>query len=103
MNVTAWKRQGRGQLCYLENMYFNNNEPILTSKLAAGIVQDIFAGEAGEGEGGEEEMTGGYFYRYFYCSGWKFFRFLAMEFLSQNTNTRMHIRNVHTYIYISKI
>ena len=34
--------------------------------LAAGIVQDTFAGEAGEGEGGEEETTGGYFYR----SGW---------------------------------
>ena len=28
--------------------------------LAAGIVQDTFTGEAGEGEGGEEEMTGGY-------------------------------------------
>ena len=28
--------------------------------LAAGIVQDTFAGEAGEGEGGEEETTGGY-------------------------------------------
>ena len=34
--------------------------------LAAGIVLDTFAGEAGEGEGGEEEMTGGYFYCYFY-------------------------------------
>ena len=31
--------------------------------LAAGI------GETGEGEGGEEEITGGYFYRYFYRSG----------------------------------
>ena len=37
-----------------------NNEPILTSTLAAGIAQDTFAGEAGEGEGGEEETTGGY-------------------------------------------
>ena len=39
--------------------------------LATGIVQDTFAGEAGEGDGGEEEMTGGYFYfyRYFYRSG----------------------------------
>ena len=27
--------------------------------LAAAIVQDMFAGEAGEGEGGEEEMTEG--------------------------------------------
>ena len=35
--------------------------------LAAGIVQDTFAGEAVEGEGGEEETTGGYFYCYFYC------------------------------------
>ena len=79
---------------------FYNNEPILASTLAAGIVQDTFAGEAGESEGGEEEMTGGYFYRYFYCSGWKFFHFLALEFLSQNTNLRMHIRNIHTYTYI---
>ena len=29
-----------------------NNEPILTSMLAAGTVQDKFAGEAGEDEGG---------------------------------------------------
>ena len=36
--------------------------------LAAGIVQDTFAGEA---EGGEEETTGGYFYCYFY---WYFYR-----------------------------
>ena len=27
-----------------------NNEPILSSMLAAGIVQETFAGEAGEGE-----------------------------------------------------
>ena len=40
-----------------------NNEQILTSMLAAGTVQDTFAGE---GEEGEEETTGGYFYR----SGW---------------------------------
>ena len=43
-----------------------NNVPILTSTLDAGIVQDTFAGEAGEGEGGEEESTGDYFK----CSGW---------------------------------
>ena len=42
------------------------NEPILTSTLAAGSVQDKFAGEAGEGEGGEVETTGGYFYSYCY-------------------------------------
>ena len=48
----------------------NNNEPILiSSTLAAGIVQDTFAGETGEGEGGKEETTGVYFYRYFYRSG----------------------------------
>ena len=29
--------------------------------LAAVIVQDTLAGEAGEGEGGKEETTGGYF------------------------------------------
>ena len=29
-----------------------NNEPILSSMLAAGIVQDTFAGEAGEGKQG---------------------------------------------------
>ena len=40
-----------------------NNEPILSSMLAAGIVQETFAGEAGEGDrGGEVERTGGYFY-----------------------------------------
>ena len=43
-----------------------NNEPLqIRSMLAAGIVQDTFAGESGEGEGSEEETTGGYFY----CSG----------------------------------
>ena len=47
------------------------NKPILASTLAAGSVQDTFAGEAGERERGEEEITGGYFYRsgYFYHSG----------------------------------
>ena len=49
-----------------------NNKPILiSSMLAAGIVQDTFVGETGEGEGGEEETTGGYFYCYFY---WYFYR-----------------------------
>ena len=46
-------------------LYFNtyyNNEPIMTrSTLAAGKVQDTFAGEAREVEGGEDEKTGGYF------------------------------------------
>ena len=58
-----------------------NNEPILTSMLAAGIVLDTFAGEAGVGKGGEEETTGGCFYRYLYSSG----PFLSTEFLSQQT------------------
>ena len=49
-----------------ENLYFSNNEPVLSSMLSAGIVQDTFAGE-GEGKrgrqsGGEVETTGGYFY-----------------------------------------
>ena len=65
--------------------------------LDAGIVQDTFAGEAGEGERG---------------SKWRWLeatstnragnssRFVAIEFLSQITNMRTRIRNVHTYIYI---
>ena len=46
---------------------------ILSSILAAGIVQDTFAGEKLEkaSAGGEVEMTGGYFYR----PGRKFFLF----------------------------
>ena len=39
--------------------------------LAAGIVQETFAGEAVEGKGDEEETTGGYFYWYLY---WYFYR-----------------------------
>ena len=35
-----------------ENLYSINNEPILSSMLATSIVQDTFAGEAGEGERG---------------------------------------------------
>ena len=47
-----------------------NNEPILTrAMLSACIVQDKFAGEDGEGEGGEEEMTGGFFYCYSTAQG----------------------------------
>ena len=66
---------------------------MLTSTQAAGVVKDTFAGEAGEGEGDEEEMTGGSIYR----SDWKFFLFLALEFLSQNTNMCMHISNVRMF------
>ena len=70
---------------------------ILSSILGAGIVQDTFAGKAGEGEhGGEVETTGGYFYHPARNSS----RFIAIEFLSQITNTRTRIRDVRTYIRI---
>ena len=85
-------------------VFYNNNEPhliillILTSTLAAGIVQDTFAGE---GEGGEEETTGGYFYCYFTAQARN--RFLTLEFLSRKkTNTRMRIRKGRTYTYIPR-
>ena len=47
-------------------LYFliNNKPKLIRCMLAAGILQDTLAGEAVEGEGGEEEMTGGYFYYY---------------------------------------
>ena len=69
----------RGKRSYVICPNQNNNEPILThSMLDAGIVQDTFAGKAGEGKGGEGETTGGYFYCYFYRSGQKFFCVLAL-------------------------
>ena len=38
--------------------FLKNNKPILIlSIVAASVVQDTFAGEAEEGEGGEEETT----------------------------------------------
>ena len=43
----------------------------LLISMVAVIVQDTFAGEAAESEGGEEETTGRYFYCYFY---WYFYR-----------------------------
>ena len=50
---------------------------MISSMLAAGIVQDMFVGEAVEGE---EETTGGYFYCYFY---WYFTdRLESLPFLS---------------------
>ena len=65
----------QGELASLTKkmLYFLiNNKPILIrSKLAASIVQNTFAREAVENEGGEEETTGGYFYCYFY---WYFYR-----------------------------
>ena len=79
-----------------------NNEPLLTSTLAAGIVQDTFDGEAGECEGGEEEKTGDYSYRYLYQIRLEIPEHLT--FLSQNINTCMRIRNRHTYyLHIIKI
>ena len=66
------KIQGMSSPC--NGNHISSNKPILIrSMLAASIVQDTFAGEAVENEGGEEETTGGYFYCYFYwyiyCSG----------------------------------
>ena len=49
-----------------------NNEPILSSMLAAGIVQDTFAGKAGEGERGRRS---GNDWRLLYHPGRKFFPF----------------------------
>ena len=48
------------------NFLIKNKPILISSMLAAGIVQDRFVGETVEGEGGEEETTGGYFYCYFY-------------------------------------
>ena len=45
-------------------LYFliNNKTILISAMLAASIVQDTFAGEAVENEGGEEETAGGYLY-----------------------------------------
>ena len=76
-----------------------NNEPILSSMLAAGIVQDTYAGEAGEGERGRRSEDD---WRLLLRTTWagNFSRFVAIEFLSQITNIRTHIRNIRTYVYI---
>ena len=75
--------------------------------MLADIFQDTFAGEAGEGEGGEEETTGGYFYCYFYwyfyCSGYKVFCFLALEFHSQNTHARIGITDRRLRAWVLEI
>ena len=52
-------------------------------------MQDTFAGEAGEGGGGKEKATGGYFYTA--TSTAQARNFLAFEFVSQTTH--MGIRN----------
>ena len=87
----------QGELAPLTKMLHFNKPIQIRSMLADILFQDTFAGEAGEGEGGEEETTGGYFYCYFYwyffCSGKKVFCFLALEFHSQNTPARMGIIN----------
>ena len=68
--------------------------------LAAGIVQDTFAREAVENEGGEEETTSTVTSTgTFTAQARKSFRFLALEFNSQNTNARMRITNRRTFIY----
>ena len=46
----------RGERSYVICPNQKMKEPLLTS-------QDTFAGEAGKGDGGEEETTGDYFYR----------------------------------------
>ena len=73
-----------------------NNRPILSSMLAAGVVQDTFAGVAGEGEREAKwrrlEATST-------TRAGNSSRFVAIEFLSQITNTRTRIRNVRTYVY----
>ena len=62
-----------------------NNEPILSSMLAAGVVQDTFVGEAGEGERGRRSGD-----------DWR----LLLPPGPQITNTRTCIRNVGTYMWL---
>ena len=77
---------------------------MILSNVAASIVQNTFAGEAVENEGGKEETTGGYFYCYFYWyfyrSGRKVFRFLAFEFRKTLTRACVLETDVRIYIYI---
>ena len=66
--------------------------------LAAGILQDTFAGEVGEGKrGGEVETTGGYFYHPAGNSS----HFVAIEFeLNFYRKSLTHARVVETYVRI---
>ena len=73
---------------------------LIRSMLAAGIVQDTFAGEAGEGEGGEEDML---LLLVLLPLRQESLPFPTLEFHSQNTHARMRIRNRHTDIYIINI
>ena len=67
--------------------------------LAAGINQDTFAGEAGEGEGGKEEMTGDYFYCYVLLVLLPLrLERLALEFHLQNTKSLIRFKNRRTNI-----
>ena len=78
-----------------KNLYFSNNEPILSSMPAAGIVQDTLleklekASAGGEVETTEATST---------TRAGNSSRFVA--FLSQITNTRTRFRNVCTYVYM---
>ena len=70
-----WVERGRlsgltKKICILEIVI--NNEPILSSMMAAGIVQDTFAGEPGEGERGRRS---GDDWRLLLPTGQKFFPF----------------------------
>ena len=73
-----------------------NNEQILNSMLAAGIVPECRIHflekleKAREAKRRRLEATST-------AQAWNSCRFLATEFLSQVTNTRMCIRNVRTY------
>ena len=71
---------------------------LLSSMLAAGIVRDTFAGEAGQGEQGR--ISGDDWRLLLPTRAGNSSRFIAFEFLSQITNTRTRIRNVRTYVYI---
>ena len=70
---------------------------ILSCILAAGIMQDTFTGEAGEGE---RRRRSGDDWRLLLPTWPGILPVLAIEFLSHITNTRTRIRNVRTYIYI---
>ena len=72
-----------------------NNKPILIhSMLAAGIVQDTFVGEAVQGAGGEEKITGGYFYcyfyRYFYIFKMKSTKVLTLSFVCKTVIAKLN-------------
>ena len=66
---------------------------ILSSTLAAGIVQDSLLEKLGEAKWRRLEATSA-------TRTGNSSRFLAIEFLSQITNTRTRIRNVRTYVRI---